>query len=137
VTFLLDTDVVAELRKPAADSHITAWVASVDGTALRVSVLVVGETRQGIERLVRRDAAQAAVYDSWLHRLERDFADRIIGVSSAVAEEWERLNIPDPLPVIDGLMAATAKVHGLVFVTRDTGAVDRTGVRLLNPFAPA
>jgi predicted nucleic acid-binding protein len=58
-------------------------------------------------------------------------------VSSAVAEEWERLNIPDPLPVIDGLMAATATVHGLVFVTRDTGAVDRTGAHLLNPFAPA
>lgn len=95
---------------------------------------MVGEIRQGVERLRRRDPNQAKVFDRWLAALRRDYGDRVLPITAAVAEEWGRLNAPDPLPVVDGLLAATAKVHDLTLVTRNTAQVERTGVRLLNPF---
>jgi hypothetical protein len=100
-----------------------------------LSVLVVGEIRQGVERLRRRDPKQAKVFDRWLGDLRRDYGERILPVTAAVAEEWGRLNVPDPLPVVDGLLAATAKAHNLTLVTRNTGHVERAGVPLLNPFS--
>lgn len=112
-------------------------MASVDGMELYLSVLVVGEIRQGVERLGQRDPAQAEVYEIWLERLRRDYADRIIPITTEIADEWGRMNVPGPIPVIDGLMAATAKVQRLTFVTRNTAHVTRTGVRLLNPFESA
>ena len=136
MSYLLDTNVLSEARKPAGDANVRAWLASVRGTELYLSVLVVGEIRQGIERLRRRDPPQAAVFEAWLATLRRDYADRILPVTADIAEEWGRLNVPDPLPAIDGLLAATAGVHGLTLVTRNTADVARTGVALLNPFAP-
>jgi len=136
VAYLLDTNVVSEARKQAADSNVRAWLASVPDADLYVSVLVVGEIRQGIERLRRRDPAQVVVFETWLSTLLHDYADRIIPVTAEVAEEWGRLNVPDPLPVIDGLMAATAKLRGWTFVTRSVADLVRAGVRLLNPFDP-
>jgi toxin FitB len=137
MSFLLDTNVVSEARKPAANPNVQAWLASVPGLELYLSVLVIGEIRQGIERLRRRDPAQAAVYETWLSTLLRDYADRVIPVTAEVAQEWGRLNVPDPLPVIGGLLAATAKVRGWTLVTRNTGDLANSGVRLLNPFEPA
>jgi len=134
VSFLLDTNIVSEARKRNADSSVRAWLASVPTADLYLSVLVVGEIRQGIERLRRRDPSQAMVYEAWLSALRHEYSDRIVPVTGDVAEEWGRLNVPDPLPVIDGLMAATAKVHGWTLVTRNVADLDRTGVRLLNPF---
>jgi predicted nucleic acid-binding protein len=136
VSFLLDRNVLSEARKPAGDVNVRAWLASVRGAELYLSVLVVGEIRQGIERLRRRDPSQAAVFETWLAMLRRDYADRILPVTVQIAEEWGRLNVPDPVPAIDGLLAATARVHGLTLVTRNTADVARTGVALLNPFAP-
>jgi toxin FitB len=136
VAFLLDTNVISEARKPAADPNVRAWLASVPDAELYVSVLVIGEVRQGIERLRRRDPARVEVFEAWLSALRHDYSDRIVPVSAEVAEEWGRLNVPDPLPVIDGLMAATAKVRGWTLVTRNVGDLARTGVRLLNPFDP-
>jgi hypothetical protein len=101
-----------------------------------LSVLVVGEIRRGIERLRRRDPAQTAIYEAWLSRLRQDYTDRIIPITPEIAEEWGRLNVPDPVPTVEGLMAATAKVRGLTFVTRNTADLIRTGVPLLNPFEP-
>lgn len=135
MSYLLDTNVVAEVRKRAADPNVRAWFASVPGTALHLSALVVGEIRQGVERLRRRDPAQSEMYERWLETLMRDYRDRIIPVTRDVAEEWGRLNVPDPLPVVDGLQAATAKVHGWTLVTRNTADVERTGVRLLDPWS--
>lgn len=106
---------------------------SVPEPDLYLSVLVVGEIRQGIERLRRRDPGQAAPYEVWLSALVQGFADRLVPVTAEVCEEWGRLDVPDPLPVIDGLMAATAKVRGWTFVTRNVADLARTGVRLLNP----
>lgn len=82
----------------------------------------------------RRDPAQASVYETWLAMLRQDYADRILPITIEVTEEWGRMNVPNAVPVVDGLMAATARVHGLTFVTRNTADLARTGVRLLNPF---
>lgn len=97
-------------------------------------MLVAGEIRQGADRLRRRDPDRAAIIERWLDGLRADFSDRVLPISLEVATTWGRLNVPDPLPVVDGLLAATALVHDLTLVTRDVGAVARTGARLLNPF---
>ena len=136
MSYLLDTNIVSEARKgERADPGVVAWLSSIRERELYISVLVVGEIRQGIERLKRRDPAQAEAFNAWLERLLRDYADRVVPVNAEIAEEWGRMNVPDPLPAVDGLMAATAKARDMTFVTRNTTDVARTGVRLLNPFA--
>jgi predicted nucleic acid-binding protein len=137
VSFLLDTNVVSEIRKKTPDAGVTAWFASVPADQLFLSVLVVGEIRQGIERLVRRDPARAEIFERWLSLLVSVYHDRVVPVTADVAEAWGRLNVPDPVPVVDGLMAATALVHGWILVTRNVGDVGSTGVRLLDPFTGA
>lgn len=134
VSFLLDTNVISEARRPRGDANVKAWLASVPADNLYLSVLVVGEIRGGIERLRRRDPVQADAYEGWLATLRRDYADRLLPVTAEVADEWGRMNVSDPVPVVDGLMAATAKVKGLTLVTRNTADVERSGVRILNPF---
>lgn len=134
MTFLLDTNVVSEIRKPRPDSKVQAWLASVPEADLYLSVLVVGEIRQGVERLRRLDPARLAPYEAWLSELLRHFADRLVPITADVCEEWGRLNVPDPLPVVDGLMAASAKVRGWTLVTRNVADLARADVRLLNPF---
>jgi toxin FitB len=134
--FLLDTNIISGARRKRPDTNVEAWLRTVPEAELYVSVLVVGEIRQGIERLRRRDPSQAAVFETWLSALLRGYADRIVPVTADVAEEWGRLNVPDPLPMIDGLMAATAKLRGWTFVTRNVADLTGCGVRLLNPFEP-
>lgn len=137
MTYLLDTNVVSELRRRRPDPTVSAWFDSVRSHDLHLSVLVVGEIRQGVERLARRDAEQAAAYEKWLLELVDLYGERIVPVDGAVADLWGRLNAPDPLPVVDGLLAATALVHGWTLVTRNTADLARTGVRLLDPFGSA
>lgn len=134
MAFLVDTDVVSEVRKRAGDPGVRRWFDAVDAGDLFLSVLTVGEVRQGVERLRRRDAPQAQVFEVWLDRLRRDFAQRVLPVSAAVAEEWGRMSAADPPPAVDGLLAATARVHGLTLVTRNVTDVRRTGVSVLDPF---
>lgn len=110
------------------------WISSVPVEDLYLSVLTLGEVRRGIGLLQRRDPAQAEVYEAWLTTVLRDYADRIVPVDDEISEEWGRMNVPSPVPVVDSLMAATAKVRNMTFVTRNTADVERTGVRLLNPF---
>lgn len=135
MSYLLDTNVVSEIRKKAPDPGVATWFASVQADGLFLSVLVVGEIRQGIERLARRDPTQAEIFERWLSRLVHSYGDRIIPITARVAETWGRLNVPDPVPVVDGLMAATALVHDWTLVTRNTNDVESTGVRFLNPFS--
>jgi toxin FitB len=114
---------------------VVRWRDGVDGDELFSSVLVVGEIRQGIERLRGRgDVRQAAVFERWLGTLTSEFDDRILPVTTPVAGAWGRLNAADPLPLVDGLLAATALVHGLTLVTRETARLERTGISLLNPW---
>lgn len=133
--YLLDTNVLSEVRRPRGDEGVKRWVSSMPGEDLYLSVLVIGEIQRGIERLKRRDPAQAGVYETWLGTVLRSYADRILPVDVEAAEEWGRMSVPDPVPIVDGLMAATAKVRGMTFVTRNTADVERTGVALLDPFS--
>jgi predicted nucleic acid-binding protein len=110
------------------------WFSEVNDEDLHLSVLVLGELRQGVERLRARDAASAERLDRWLRRLAEGYEGRILLVDEPVAQEWGRLNVPDPVPAVDGLLAATALVHNLTLVTRNTRDVARTGARLLDPF---
>jgi predicted nucleic acid-binding protein len=110
------------------------WLSTIPSRYLYLSVLVVGEIRRGIELLRRRDSAQATVLEAWLIQLQYDYVDRMLPVTTEVAEEWARITVPNPVPVIDGLIAATAKVHGMTLVTQNTADFSRTGVRLFNPF---
>ena len=135
MSFLLDTNVLSEVRKKRPDPGVKHWFASVRPDELFLSVLVVGEIVQGVERLRRRDPAQAAAYERWLSDLRERFDDRIVSVDGPTADEWGKLNVPDPMPVVDGLLAATAKVRGWTLVTRNARDVRRTGVALLDPFA--
>lgn len=134
MSLLLDTNVVSELRRRRPDAGVTTWFASTRSTDLRLSVMVVGELRTGTERLARRDKEQAALHEEWLDDLLDLFEDRIVPVTREIAEAWGRMSVPDPVPIVDGLLAATALVHDWTLVTRNVTDVRRAGVRLLNPF---
>ena len=133
--YLLDTNIVSELRKRRrANAGLSAWFHRQDDDHLYLSVLVLGVIRMGIERLRLRDMESAKALDIWLSRLGRQFAARILPVDDRVAEIWGRLNIPDPLPPIDGLLAATALAYDLHLVTRNIKDVQRSGACVINPF---
>lgn len=135
MSYLLDTNVVSEVRRPRAARPVVAWFDSVPSGELFVSVLVLGEIRRGIERLRRRgDEVQAIMFQQWLSEVRERFADRVVSIDAPIAEEWGRIDAAAPTPVEDALMAATAKVRGFVLVTRNTSHVVHTGVRVLNPW---
>ncbi len=135
MSYLLDTNVVSELRKPNRDRRVAGWFEQVESSDLYLSVLVAGEIRQGIERLRRRgDEDQASVFAQWLAALKEGYADRLLAISTAVAERWGQLNAVKPLPVIDGLLAATALEYDLTLVTREGRTLASSGARLLNPW---
>lgn len=108
---------------------MTSWLRSVSQHDLFVSVLVVGEIRRGVERLRVRDPAQATGFEEWLSELKLRFGNRIVGIDREVAEEWGRINSRRPVAVEDGLMAATARVRGMVFVTRNVADVATSAFR--------
>jgi predicted nucleic acid-binding protein len=136
--YLLDTNVVSELRKgERANLNVSSWFAGLADENIFLSVLTIGEIRRGIESVRRRDLDSAASLDRWLTSLSEAHAERILPVDRAIAEEWGRMNVPDPLPVVDGLLAATARVLGLTLVTRNVADVEASGVELFDPFDPA
>jgi len=135
LSYLLDTNVISELRKgERAEPSVSSWFDGLADQEIYLSVLTIGEIRRGVESVRRRDPDSAAALDSWLSRLTEAHRDRILQVDRAIAEEWGRMNVPDPLPVVDGLLAATARVVGLTLVTRNVADVETTGVELLDPF---
>jgi toxin FitB len=137
MAYLLDTNVVSELRKTAPNPYVLAWHQRERRAEAYISTLVIGEIRQSIERVRPRDPTQADALERWLVGLVPAYRDRILPVTVEVAEEWGRLNaLPQPLPAVDGLMAATAKVHRLNLVTRNVVDVARAGVPVVNPFDP-
>lgn len=134
MSWLLDTNVISELRKgPRGNSGVVRWAGTRQGDVW-VSALTVGELRRGVELKRRKDEDAARHLDVWLQGLLGTFSGRILPVDDRVAELWGRLNVPDPLPTIDTLLAATAIVHGLTLVTRNVRDVAATGARVLNPF---
>jgi toxin FitB len=134
MTYLLDTNVISELRKRQPDPNVVAWYDTVQSAEIFISALTIGEIRHGIECLRKKDTAQAERLEQWLHGLRASYEDHIVGIDAAAAEEWGRLNAVGPLPVIDGLLAASAKVRGWTLVTRNTADFARSAVILLNPF---
>ena len=104
MTYLLDTNVISELRKRHPDPNVVAWFDTVSSAEIFISVLTIGEIRLGIERLRGKDSAQAEHLEHWLQGLRATYQDHIVGIDAAAAEEWGRLNAYDPLPVIDGTL---------------------------------
>jgi toxin FitB len=108
---------------------------SIPVTEIGTSVIVLAEIRRGIELKRRSDPEQAKSLDRWFVQMRTRLDDRVLPVDEPIAEAWALLNVPDPLPLIDGLLAATAKMHGLTLVTRNIGDIARTGISLLDPFS--
>lgn len=134
MSWLLDTNVVSEIRKGnRGDLGVARWAAGRQDDAW-LSVLTVGEIRRGIELKRRRDEVTARHLEIWLQGLLGSFESRILPIDDRVAEVWGRLNVPDPRPVVDTLLAATAIVHGLTLVTRNVNDVAGTGAKVFNPF---
>jgi toxin FitB len=136
--FLLDTNVISELRKVRsgkADPRVAAWSDSVDVVDLYLSVITVQELEIGVLLAERRDATQGGLLRAWFssHVLPA-FEGRILPVDVEVALRSAGLHVPDPRPVRDGLIAATALVHGMQVVTRNTIDFEPAGVRTLNPW---
>ncbi len=134
--FLLDTNVIFEIRKrDRAHPNVAQWVSQTPVKAIGTSVVVLVEIRRGIELKRRNDREQAEAFDRWFAQMRTRLGDRVLPIDEPVAEAWAFMSVPDPLPLIDGLLAATAKVHGLTLVTRNIADVARTGVSILDPFA--
>ena len=136
--YLLDTNVVSELRKAGkADAHVKTWAESVAPGSLFLSVIVVLELELGVLLMERCDAAQGAVLRTWLDvRVLPAFTGRILPVDEAVALRCARLHVPNPQPHRDAMIAATALVHRMTVVTRNTGDFQSTGVAIFNPWQP-
>ena len=136
MTYLLDTNVLSETRKRPPEAGVANWIAATPPDRLHVSVLTLGEIEQGIARVRGRgDQNQASALDRWLRDVQAGFEDRVLPVTLPVAAAWGRQQYTRPLPVIDALLAATARVHSLTVVTRNVKDFELSGVRVLNPFA--
>ncbi|MGE6742389.1 type II toxin-antitoxin system VapC family toxin [Allorhizobium pseudoryzae] len=136
--YLLDTNVVSELRKVGddkADANVTTWLSGQDSRDLYISVITILELERGILSIQRRDVDQAARLRSWMDsRVRPEFAQRIIAIDEAVATRCAHLHVPDRRNEADALITATAIVHGLVVVTRNTKDFQGTGVVLVDPW---
>jgi predicted nucleic acid-binding protein len=138
LSFLLDTNVLSELRRDPPAAAVAGWAAAQDTDLLFLSVITVLELEIGMLRLARRDRPQAAILREWIAgHVMVAFHGRILPVDAAVARRCAALHVPDPKPERDAMIAATALVHGLTVVTRNTADFARMGVRLLNPWLPA
>jgi len=121
VNYLLDTNILSELRKSETRRNpgLVRWISDVQSEQLYLSVLVVGEIRKGIEQVRGPDPKQALALETWLGKVESFYAERILPITIAVAERWGRAQAIHNFSVIDGLLAATADEHGLQFVSRN------------------
>lgn len=134
MSFLLDTNIVSDLRRPTRSrAGLLAWFREQPPDALYLSVITLGEIRQGIEQIRPRDGRQARNLDRWLDDLPRLYGDRLLPIDTLVADEWGRLRAGRTLPVVDTLIAATARVHDLTLVTRNEKDFTDLGLTILNP----
>lgn len=136
--FILDTNVVSELRKirlGRADKQFSLWADSMETADLYLSVITLQELEMGVLLLERRDAKQGAIFRTWLdHHVMPAFSGRILPIDTAVALCSAKLHVPNPQPIRDGLIAATALVHGMSVVTRNVADFSSSGVTVINPW---
>lgn len=136
--FVLDTNVVSELRKVRvgkADLNVAAWVESVDAAELFVSAITIMELELGVLSIERKDATQGATLRSWLEQhVLPEFSGRTLPIDTAVAQRCARLHVPDKRGERDALIAATALVHGMTVITRNVADFEPTGVAVINPW---
>ena len=137
MTWLIDTNIISEVRKGArCHPAVAAWWSRVEDRDLFLSTLTIGEIRKGVETVRARDPEKARALETWLQAIVQAFGPRILGIDAAVAESWGRISAIRLVPLVEALLAATVKVHGLVLVTRNATDVAGLGVRILNPFEP-
>ena len=135
MSYLIDTNIISEIRKgERCDRHVSAWYASIADDELFLSTLVLGEIRKGLELARPRDPGKAAALERWLRDVESAFDGRVLGVDNAVSDQWGRMSAIRSVPIVDGLLAATALVNGLTLVTRNDRDVAGLGATVLNPF---
>jgi toxin FitB len=134
--FLLDTNVISELRRPEkADRNVVAWANAVPATNFFMSVISILEIELGARLIERKDAAQGAILQTWINtQVLARFEGRILVIDTAVAQRCAQLHVPNPRAERDALIAATALVHGLTVVTRNVGDFEPTDAPLLNPW---
>ncbi|MBR1133987.1 type II toxin-antitoxin system VapC family toxin [Bradyrhizobium iriomotense] len=134
--FLLDTNVISELRRPdKADRHVVAWANATPAANFFISAISILEIELGAGLIERKDAAQGAVLRSWINnQILARFEGRILAIDTSVAQRCAQLHVPNPRAERDALIAATALVHGLTVVTRNVGDFEPMGVTLLNPW---
>ncbi|NYF91396.1 hypothetical protein HDF08_003498 [Edaphobacter lichenicola] len=125
---------MSETRKKRPDERVLAFLSNVSPTALFMSCLSVGELKKGVALKRNSDPSAAKAIAGWVDGLEMNFADRILSVDTASAKLWGEWSAQRPRPVIDTILAATAVVHGLVFVTRNESDVQDLPIKLLNPW---
>ena len=134
VQYLLDTNVLSETRKRQADARVISFLSSAHPSSIYVSVLALGELRKGVAGKMTSDPFAAKLLGEWVDGLEVSFSDRILGIDVQVARLWGEWSAQRPRPVVDTLMAATATVHGMTLVTRNTDDVQDLPVKLVNPW---
>ncbi len=132
--YLLDTNVLSETRKKQADERVISFLSSAEPSGLFISVLTLGELRKGVALKELSDADSAKKLTAWVDGLEFSFADRILGIDAAIATVWGELSAQRSRPVVDTLLAATAIVHELTFVTRNLSDVQDIKLKLLDPW---
>ena len=135
MSYLVDTNIISEVRKgDRCNANVSAWYASIRDEDLFLSTLVLGEIRKGIELARGRDRDKAAALERWLRQVEAAFDGRVLGIDNAVSDQWGRISAMRSVPVVDGLLAATAMINGLTLVTRNDRDVAGLGALVLNPF---
>lgn len=133
--YLLDTNILSELRRgKRCNPHVRKWAQATAKDRHLISVLSLGEIRKGIEILRRRSPKQCPAFERWIQKLETEYRTDILPITDSIADRWGQLMAAQTLPVIDGLLAATARTHGLTVATRNTSDFDSSGVKTVNPF---
>lgn len=137
MSYLLDTNVLSEIRKGRnCNPQVRVWWSGVEEIDVYVSVMVLGEVRRGIDQLRVRHPANARKLETWMLAVIQGLGARLLVVERTIAEVWGTLSVKRTLPLVDGLLAATALAHDLTLVTRNTKDIADCGVRLFNPFEP-
>jgi predicted nucleic acid-binding protein len=134
--YLLDTNILSELRKgPSADAGVRGWARAHARERHFISVLSLGEIRKGIEILRRRSPGQCEAFESWLEGIRTTFSETVLELDAGILDEWGCLMATRTFPAMDGLIAATARYHGLTIATRNTADFREARVAVVNPFA--